>query len=117
MTEIKTIGIIGMGTIGTSISYILQEAGLNVIGFKHKNRKSEAYKELIKKDKIVIINSADNTSFPKKTPLKIQITSSLEEIAEKADLILNCCRFPQNSTMYQFSETEKSIIKKRIRQF
>jgi lactate dehydrogenase-like 2-hydroxyacid dehydrogenase len=97
MKEIKTVGIIGMGTIGVSISCILQQAGLNVIGFKHESRKGQLYKEFIEKGKIVIVNNTDNNILPRRNILKIKITSSLQEIVDKSDLILNCCRFPDIS--------------------
>jgi hypothetical protein len=113
MKEIKTVGIIGMGTIGVSISCILQQAGLNVIGFKHESRKGQLYKEFIEKGKIVIVNNTDNNILPRRNILKMKITSSLQEIVDKSDLILNCCRFPQNSAIYQFSEFAKSTIKKK----
>lgn len=102
-----------MGTIGISVSYILQQAGLNIIGFKHDSRRGQLFKEFIEKEKIVIINNTDNDIFPKRDTLKIKITSSLLEVVDKADLILNCCRFPQNSAIYQFSEFENSIIRKK----
>lgn len=113
MKEIKTIGIIGMGTVGISISYILQQANLNVIGFKHESRQGQLFKEAIEKDKIVIVNSTNNSTFPKRDTLKIKITTSLQEIVDKSDLILNCCRFPQNPTIYQFNKAEKLVIRKK----
>ncbi|WP_438712011.1 hypothetical protein ACSTS3_06020 [Aquimarina muelleri] len=113
MKEIKTIGIIGMGTIGNSISYILQKADLNVIGFKHENRGGQKFKELIQKGKIEIVNDTGYDIFPKKDTLQIEITSSLQEIVITSDLIFNCCLFPQNSAIYQFSEFEKATLRKR----
>ncbi|GGX03089.1 hypothetical protein [Aquimarina muelleri] len=113
MKEIKTIGIIGMGTIGNSISYILQQAGLNVIGFKHKNRGGQMFKELMENGKIEIVNDTGYDIFPRKDTLQIKVTSSLQEIVAKSDLIFNCCLFPQNSTIYEFSKLEKASLKKR----
>jgi len=113
MKEIKTIGIIGMGTIGISIATILEQSGLNVIGFKHESRGIKMYNNFMEKGRILVINRTVNNVLGRRNTLKIKITSSLQEIADKSDLILNCCRFPQNSTIYQFNEFEKLKLKRK----
>lgn len=113
MKNIHTIGIIGMGAVGMSTAYILQKAGLNVLGFKHESRNHNLYEKFIANDKIEIVNHTANRMFPKSDALKIKLTTSLGEIVEKADLILNCCRFPQNSTIYQFSASETSVLREK----
>ncbi len=111
MKEIKTVGVIGMGAIGISISYILQQVGLNVIGYKHESRGAETFKRFIENNNITVFNRAKkDNAICKSGFLKIHITSYLQEIVDKSDLILNCCRFPQNSTIYQFSDFQKLIL-------
>jgi len=113
MKEIRTVGIVGMGTVGISIAYILQQAGLDVIGFRPKSRRGQRYRELMRNGNIRIVNKIDDNILCESGSLDIKISFSLHEVADKADLILNCCLFPQNLEIYQFSELERSIIRQK----
>lgn len=107
---IKTIGIIGMGSVGTSIAYLLQKANLNIIAFKPK---AEEYKQLMQDGKIKVTHKTGPKGLSTTGKLNIQITTSLLEIVQHSDLILNCCLFPQNSNSYHFNNYQKAIIKKK----
>ncbi|BDS11973.1 NAD(P)-binding domain-containing protein [Aureispira anguillae] len=108
--EIKTIGIIGMGSVGTSIAYLLQKANLNIIAFKPK---AKTYRQLMQDGKIKIINKTTPNAPSSTGQLNINITDSLLELVNHSDLILNCCLFPQSSDTYHFNPYQKAILKKK----
>ncbi|WP_062057272.1 hypothetical protein [Aquimarina longa] len=110
MKKIKTIGILGMGAVGISIAYILQQLGFEVIAFKRDRVASHQFCDLMHRGKIKIINKTKNINSTGN--LDVKITHSLDEIANQSDLILNCCRFPPISRAYQFDESEKDSIRK-----
>lgn len=109
----KTIGIIGMGSVGISISWVFQQMGLNVIAFKKSKTEADHFRKLIKEEKINVINKTAIKTLVGSPTFDVQITSSLQEIAEKSDLILYCSLFQQNVSSYHFNETQIEIINKK----
>lgn len=111
--SIKNVGVIGMGGVGVSISWVLQQAGLNVIAFKKSKTEAERFKNAMNNGKISVINKTKIKTLNGNPNFKIKVTSSLQEIAEKCDLILYCSLFPQNVSSYHFTENQLEIINHR----
>jgi len=111
--KMKNIGIIGMGSVGISISWILQQKGLNVIAFKKSRIEAERFENSMKEEKIKIINKTEIKTLEGNPIFNVQVTSSLQEIAEKSDLILYCSLFPQNISAYHFNESQIKIINQK----
>ncbi|GEM_PF-5132146 len=109
MNKIKTVGIVGLGGVGISIAYLLQQNGLKVIGFKPPD-KQLYFETLMKTDRIRIRNQTSHTALKTEGTLQIQLTSRLSTLVDHSDLILNCCQFPQSSEVYQFNKNQLALI-------
>jgi hypothetical protein len=109
----KTIGIIGMGSVGISISWVFQQMGLKVIAFKKSKAEAEQFENSMKAEKIKVINKTNIKTLTGSPVFKVQVSSSLQEIAEKADLILYCSLFQQNVLSYHFNEAQLDLINKK----
>lgn len=109
----KTIGIIGMGGVGISISWVFQQMGLNVIAFKKNKEEAEYFENSMKEEKIKVINKTNIKTLKASPVFKVAVSTSLQEIAEKADLILYCSLFQQNVSSYQFKEKQLELINKK----
>lgn len=110
----KTIGIIGMGSVGISVAWILQQAGLNIIAFKKNQADVERFESLMKAGKIKVINNTNIKIQQQENPVfNVKVTSSLQEIAEQSDLILHCSLFPQNVNAYHFNESQIEVINQK----
>jgi hypothetical protein len=110
---VKTIGIIGMGGVGISTSWVFQQMGLNVIAFKKNKEEAEHFENSMKEEKIKVINKTNIKTLRASPVFKVPVSTSLQEIAEKADLILYCSLFQQNVSSYQFKEKQLELINKR----
>lgn len=109
----KTIGIIGMGGVGISISWVFQQMGLNVIAFKKNKAEAEDFENSMKEGKIKVINKTNIKTLKASPVFKVSVTTSLQEIAEKADLILYCSLFQQNVSLYQFKTAQLKLINEK----
>ncbi|SEC54380.1 hypothetical protein SAMN04489761_3279 [Tenacibaculum sp. MAR_2009_124] len=113
MKEVKTIGVIGMGAVGISVSCILQQANIRVLGYQHKSRSKRNFKKLLEEEKIIVSNKTNVSVLPKKNVLNIEITDSLDDLVSYSDIILRCCSFSEQKSIYDFTEYQKSILRER----
>lgn len=102
-----------MGSVGISISWVFQQMGLNVIAFKKSKTEADHFENSMKAEKIKVINKTNVKTLTGSPVFKVQVSSSLQEIAEKSDLILYCSLFQQNVSSYHFNEAQLEIINKK----
>lgn len=102
-----------MGSVGISISWVFQQMGLNVIAFKKSKAEAEQFENSMKAEKIKVINNTNVKTLTGSPVFKVQVSSSLQDLAEKADLILYCSLFQQNVPSYHFNEAQLDLINKK----
>lgn len=102
-----------MGSVGISISWVFQQMGLNVIAFKKSKTEADHFENSMKAEKIKVINKTNVKTLTGSPVFKVQVSSSLQDIAEKSDLILYCSLFQQNVSSYHFNEDQLEIINKK----
>lgn len=83
MTEIKTIGFIGIGTMGKGMVQNLAKNGFNILAY---NRTKEKVKDIID-DRITLVDNLEDTSKADIIMMCLTNDESLEEVLFKKNLI------------------------------